>query len=333
MQRVKIIWLIGVAMLLLQGAAFAGEKVLVVSAKGDGDFKTLQAAFDAVPANASQFTRIKVKPGVYTEKVVLGLDKNRVIVEGDDALTTKISWADHTGKVVNGDTINTYSSASVSIRSNDVAFKNITFENAAGPVGQAVACEVLGDRVVFKDCRFLGCQDTFFTRGPGRIYLVGCFIEGTTDFIFGPSIAVFDKCRILSKKNSYVTAASTLEGNKFGYVFLNCMLVADSSTTKVYLGRPWRLFAKTVFIGCNLGAHILPEGWHNWNKKPAEASAYYAEYESTGLGASVSTRVPWSKQLTASEARLYTLDNIFAKESYRAGFDEDWNPSSLLKRL
>lgn len=324
---------VGIAVMLLFHAAAAADRTIIVSKAGDGDFKTVQEAFNAVPLNSSTFTRVILKPGVYTEKVVLSKDRNKVIVEGESALTTKITWGDHPGKVVDGDTINTYSSASLSLRSDDIAFKNITVENSAGPVGQAVACEVIGDRVVFKNCRFLGCQDTFFTRGPGRIYLVNCYIEGTTDFIFGSSIAVFESCHIFSKKNSYVTAASTLEGNKFGYVFFRCVLESDSATTKVFLGRPWRLFAKTVFIHTYLGKHILSEGWHNWNKKPAESTAFYAEYESEGPGANISERVDWSRQLTSKEVKDYTLREIFAKDSYRSGYEFDWVPDILLKRL
>jgi len=313
--------------------SFGKERIIVVSQKGDGNFTTIQQAFDAVASGSSSYTRIKVKPGIYSEKVVLGQDKQRIIVEGEDATKTTITWGDHTGKVVNGDTINTYSSWSASIRANEVVFSDITFENSAGPVGQAVACEVLGDKVVFKGCRFLGNQDTFFTRGPGRIYLEDCYIEGTTDFIFGTSIAVFERCTIHSKKNSYVTAASTPEGNRYGYIFFRCKLTGNDEATKVYLGRPWRSFAKTIFVSCELGGHILPEGWHNWNKKDAEKTAFYAEYQSTGAGASPSTRAPWTKQLSKNEADELTLANIFGKDGYRKGYDDSWNPSSLLKLI
>lgn len=313
--------------------SFGKERTIVVSQKGDGDYTTIQQAFDAVEANSNSFTKVIVKTGIYSEKVVLGFDKRHVVVVGEDAAKTVITWNDHTGKVVNGDTLNTYSSSTASIRANEVVFSNITFENSSGQVGQAVACEVLGDKVAFKSCRFLGDQDTFFTRGPGRIYLEDCYIEGTTDFIFGTSIAVFERCTILSKKDSYVTAASTPEGNKYGYVFFNCKLTAKPDVSKVYLGRPWRSFAKTVFISCELGSHILPLGWHNWNKLDAEKSAFYAEYQSTGTGASPSTRAAWTKQLTKSEASEYTIANIFGKDGYRKGFDDSWKPSSLLKRL
>lgn len=314
-------------------AATAKVRQIVVSQGGDGDFTSIQQAFDAVEVGASSFTRIVVKAGIYREKVVLAFDRQRVVVVGEDAMRTIITWDDHTGKVVNGDTLNTYSSWSASIRANEVIFSNITFENSAGQVGQAVACEVLGDKVAFKGCRFLGNQDTFFTRGPGRIYLEDCYIEGTTDFIFGTSIAVFERCSIVSKKNSYITAASTPEGNLYGYVFFRCSLSATPEATKVFLGRPWRSFAKTVFISCSMDSHILPEGWHNWNKPDAERTAFYAEYNSLGAGASPNTRAVWTKQLAKGDLAAYSLSKIFAKDGYRKGYPDDWNPLTFLNHL
>jgi pectinesterase len=201
----------------------------------------------------------------------------------------------------------------VKVLGNDFYAENITFENSAGPVGQAVALHIEGDRAVFKNCRFIGNQDTMYTGGENsRHYFKNCYIEGTTDFIFGAATAVFENCHIHSKKNSYVTAASTPEGKKYGYVFLNCRLTAATDINKVYLGRPWRNFAKTVFVNTELGAHILPEGWHNWNKPEAERTVFYAEYHSRGEGASSSSRASWSHQLTEDEAKDYSLDKILS---------------------
>jgi pectinesterase len=191
--------------------------------------------------------------------------------------------------------------------------ENITFENSSGPVGQAVAVRVDGDKVMFRNCRFLGFQDTLYPHGEkSRQYYKDCYIEGTVDFIFGWSTALFENCTIFCKKESgYVTAASTLETTAVGFVFKNCNITGDAPVSSYYLGRPWRSHAQTVFINCYLDKHIKAEGWHNWNKADAEKTTYYAEYQSTGPGASPATRVTWSHQLTAQEAERYTFEKIF----------------------
>jgi len=188
-------------------------------------------------------------------------------------------------------------------------------------VGQAVALHVEGDRCVFRNCKLIGNQDTLFAAGEtSRQYFFGCSIEGTTDFIFGPSTAVFENCTIRSKIDSYITAASTLPTREFGFVFLNCTLEADSGTTRVYLGRPWRLYAFTAFLNCRLGGHINPDGWHNWDRPEAEKTARYFEYRNLGPGATPAGRVQWSRQLSDAEAQRITAQRVLA------GHD-DWNPT------
>ncbi len=287
----------------------------VVAQDGSGDYKTLQEAINVCKVFPDKRIVIQIKPGIYKEKVEVYSWTNRISLIGEDANTTIISFDDYSGKGSH----NTFTSYTFKILGDDFYAENITFENAAGPVGQAVALHVEGDRCIFKNCRFLGNQDTIYTGGDGsRQYFLECYIEGTTDFIFGAATAVFENCTIHSKKNSYLTAASTTEGKQYGYVFLNCKLTASSEATKVYLGRPWRNYAKTVFVNCELGSHILPEGWHNWSKPDAEKTTFYAEYNSTGNGANVVSRVPWSHQLTKKESQLYTARNILK------GSDE-WN--------
>lgn len=190
--------------------------------------------------------------------------------------------------------------------------KNITFENSSGPVGQAVAVRVDGDKVVFENCRFLGFQDTLYPHGRNsRQYYKNCYIEGTTDFIFGWSTAVFEDCEIYSKAGGhYITAASTEKETEYGFVFINCKLTGDAPKGSVYLGRPWRNYAQSVFINTEMGEHINQAGWHNWDKPHAEQTAFYAEYNSTGKGANAEKRVPWSKQLTKEEAEKYTAEHI-----------------------
>jgi pectin methylesterase-like acyl-CoA thioesterase len=197
--------------------------------------------------------------------------------------------------------------------------ENLTIENNAELLGQAVAVHVEADRVLFRNCRLLGNQDTLFTGTDGnRQYYDRCYIEGTTDFIFGPATAWFEACTIHSKKNSYVTAASTAAGRKFGYVFNHCTLTAAAGIDSVFLGRPWRPHAAVVFMHCTLGAHIVPAGWDNWRNPDNERTARYAEYKNTGPGATIAGRVAWSRQLTDVEAAAYTLQNVFTR-------NDTWN--------
>lgn len=299
-------FLILIICVVLAGWCKAQEATtILVDQNGSGDFKTLQDALDHVRAFSGRKI-IKLAPGIYNEKIEVHSWTPQVSIIGTNAQTTIIVFNDYSGK----GSINTFTSYTAKIMGNDFYAEKVTFQNNAGPVGQAVALHVEGDRCVFKDCRFIGDQDTIYTGGDSRQYFINCYIEGTTDFIFGAATVVFERCTLHSKKNSYITAASTTQGKEFGYVFLNCTLTASGDVTNVYLGRPWRSYAKTVFVDCNLGAHILAEGWHNWNKPEAEALTFYAEYNSTGAGANVAARVHWSHQLTQKQKRKYTVANI-----------------------
>ena len=189
--------------------------------------------------------------------------------------------------------------------------ENITVENSSGPVGQAVALHVEGDQCVFRNCRFLGFQDTLYAAGRfSRMFFTNCYIEGTTDFVFGEATALFEDCTICCKGDSYITAASTPEGKSFGFVFLNCKLTAVDGVKKVHLGRPWRIYAKAAFLNCEMGSFICPEGWHNWDKPDAEKTTLFAEYKNTGPGALLSKRVSWSRQLTDAEASAFAPEKI-----------------------
>lgn len=203
--------------------------------------------------------------------------------------------------------------------------QNISFVNSAGPVGQALALYVDADKAVFKNCRFIGNQDTIFAAGENaRQLFVDCYIEGTTDFIFGPSTAVFQNCTIKGKSDSYITAANTTEGKRFGFVFLDCNIIADTAVRKLYLGRPWRAYSKTVFIRCSMPKQIAAEGWNNWNNPENEKTVYYAEYKSRGEGANTKGRVAWSKQLTDKEEKEYSLETIFSNANAVAQHDLNW---------
>ncbi|UXP32379.1 pectinesterase family protein [Reichenbachiella agarivorans] len=292
----------------------------VVSQDGSGDFVTVQEALDAVPDIRNHVTRILIKNGIYKEKLVLSGSKTNVFLIGEDKMRTVLTHDDYADKLNQfGERIGTSGSSSFYIYGDGFRAQNITFENSSGPVGQAVAVRVDADQVVFDNCRFLGFQDTLYPHGKNsRQYYRQCYIEGTTDFIFGWSTAVFEDCEIFSKKGGqYITAASTEQGQSFGFVFLNCHLTGDAPSGTVYLGRPWRDYAKTVYVNCEMDQHIHSQGWHNWGKTHAETTAYYAEYQSTGIGANTNNRANWTHQLTDAQAKDYELTKIF----------DGWNPN------
>ena len=298
----------------------------VVDCNGKGDYTTLQACLDALPSKSTVWRTVTIKPGTYREKVTVDVykDKLRIVGEGD----VRIVWDDHSGKEVDGYVMSTYDCYTMSVQADEVLLENLTVENDSGRRGQAVALETRGDRIRIEKCRLLGNQDTFFTKNyVSRVYVKDCYIEGTTDFIFGPSIVVFDNCEIHCKQNSYITAASTTERNKYGYVFRKCRVTAADDVTKVFLGRPWKSTACTVWLECELPAAIRPEGWHNWGSPAREKTSFYAEWRCTGEGADRSQRVAWSHELTDEQAADYTLEKIYAVKTGSEQFHDAWDGS------
>jgi pectinesterase len=304
---------------------------ITVAQDGTGNYKTIQEAVNSVRDLGQQQVIIHIKKGIYHEKLIIPSWKTKISLIGEDKENTIITNADYSGKANPGgndafgkDKFTTYTSYTVLVQGNDFVAENLTIENTSGPIGQAVALHVEGDRCVIKNCKLLSHQDTLYaaTEKSRQLY-VACYIEGTTDFIFGEATAVFQNCTIKSLTNSYITAAATTPRQQFGFVFFNCKLIADTSVTKAYLGRPWRPYAKTVYINCELGSYILPEGWNPWKGDAMfpdkEKTAYYAEYGNTGAGASTKERVSWSRQLTLDEVKLYTIKNIL-------GGADNWNP-------
>lgn len=290
----------------------------VVAQDGSGDFFSVQEAVNAVPDFRKNVrTTILVRRGVYKEKIVIPASKINLSLTGEDgAVLSYDDYADKPNRF--GEKTGTSGSASCYIYAPDFYAENLTFENTSGPVGQAVACFVSADRAYFKHCRFLGWQDTLYTYGRGcRQYYEDCYIEGTVDFIFGWSTAVFNRCHIHSKTKGYVTAPSTDRGQKYGYVFYDCRLTAVEGVTDVYLSRPWRPYGQAVFVRCELGGHIVPAGWDNWRKKSNEKTAFYAEYQSRGAGANPGARASFSHQLR--NLKGYTMEEVLA------GTD-GWNP-------
>lgn len=310
---------LGLLLLLsVVSAAWAQERqdTIVVSRDGTGNFRTLQEAIESARAFMEYTVTIYVKNGVYKEKVIVPSWVENIDIIGEDRDKTIITYDDH----ANINKMGTFRTYTVKVEGSDITFKNLTIENNAAQLGQAVALHTEGDRLKFINCRILGNQDTIYTGAKfTRLYFKDCYIDGTTDFIFGPSTALFEDCIIHSKRNSYVTAASTPKEAKYGYVFKHCKLTAEPGVDKVYLGRPWRPYAYTLFIECELGKHIVLAGWHNWGKQSNEETARYMEYKNTGEGANASERVAWSKQLTKKEAEAVTVDVIFRTQS-------NWNP-------
>lgn len=316
--------------LLLSVLSFAADKYdFVVAADGTGNFTSIQKAIDASKAFPESRVTIFVKNGTYHEKVLVPSCNSHLSIIGESADKTIISYDDYFDKINRGRN-STFYTATLTVVANDFRLENITIENTAGPVGQAVALHVEGDRCVFINCRFLGNQDTVYAAGRfSRQFFSNCYVEGTTDFIFGEATALFESCELHSKANSFISAASTPEGKPFGFVFLNCKLTAASGVNQVYLGRPWRKFAKVAFLNCSMGSFIIPEGWDNWSNPANEKTAYFSEFNNTGLGADLLKRVGWSHKLNAAEAGAYTKENIFVPLGWEISSGEKWYDFSI----
>ena len=318
-------------------SSFDNPDTIVVSRDGTGQFRTISDAIEVCRAFMDYHKVIFVKRGTYKEKIIVPQWLQNIEICGEDRDETIITYDDHANIAMdatnwsatlsqqliamgNRPILGTFRSFTVRIDANNITLKNITIENNAARLGQAVALHTQGDRLKFINCRFLGNQDTVYTGMPGtRLLFDHCYIEGTTDFIFGPSTAWFEKCTIHCKINSYITAASTPQDVAFGYVFNECKVTAADNVTKLYLGRPWRDYGYTLFMRCQLPAQIRPEGWHHWEKH-REQTARYCEYENVGEGSDISKRVSWSRQLTKKEAKAITMETVFKR-------NDGWKPS------
>lgn len=275
------------------------KRQITVAQDGTGDYTTLTEAMEGIRAFMDYKVTVNIKPGTYREKVIIPAWLENVEFVGEDPATTVITWADH----ANINKMGTFRTYTVRVDGTDITMRNLTIENNAEQLGQAVALHTEGDRLNFVNCRFLGNQDTIYTGGKRtRLNFSGCYIEGTTDFIFGPATAMFTGCEIKSKRNSYITAASTPEDVETGYVFIDCDLTAADGVDKCYLGRPWRPYAMTAFINCRMGSHITAVGWDNWRNPDNEKTARYSEHGSIGPGANPDGRAAWSVRLTNAEA-------------------------------
>jgi pectinesterase len=299
----------------------------VVAQDGSGNFTSIQKAIDACKAFPDERVTIHVKNGTYNEKLIVPSCNTQLSIVGESAEKTIITFADYFN-LVNRGRNSTFYTATLKVEANDFRLENITVENTAGPVGQAIALHIEGDRCVIRNCRLIGNQDTVYAAGRfSHQYFYGCSIEGTTDFIFGEATALFENCAIHIKSDSFITAASTPEGKPFGFIFLNCKLLAAEGISKVYLGRPWRSFAKVAFLNCEMGSFILPEGWDNWSKSENEKTAVFAEYKNSGSGSDASARVAWSVKLSDNEVAKYNKEQIFAPLGWELTPAKKWYES------
>jgi pectinesterase len=299
----------------------AADTNLWVAADGSAQFRTVQAAIMAVPAGvATNRVFIHLKPGAYKELIYIQREKRHFHLVGGDPQTTVLTYDLHANLPgPDAKPIGTFRTASTVIDADDFTAENLTFANSAGPVGQALAVRVEGDRVVFRNCRFLGWQDTILANR-GRHYFTNCFIAGHVDFIFGGATALFESCRIHCLKDGYITAASTPDNQPFGFVFSGCRITGEAPEVRTYLGRPWRNYASTIFLNTHMSEVVRPEGWNNWKKPEAERTVRYAEFGSTGPGANPQARVPWAQQVNAREARAITWKKVL-------GGSDGWTPA------
>jgi pectinesterase len=323
MKRTFIMSLLAMFVAVAASAAskYDNPDTIVVARDGTGEFRNVAEALEVCRAFMDYHKVIYVKKGTYKEKIVVPQWLTNIEILGEDCANTIITYDDHANIKLPGTDrgMGTFRTYTVKVQGSGITFRNITIENNSPRMGQAVALHTDGDRIVLINCRLLGHQDTVYTGTAGtRLLFKDCYIEGTTDFIFGPSIAWFESCTIHSKANSYITAASTPKDQPYGYVFNHCRLTADSTVTKVYLGRPWRDYGYTLFMDCEMGGHIRPEGWHHWQKE-RENTARYMEYNNHGAGADVSKRVSWSHQLSKKEASKITMAAVFS-------INDAWTP-------
>lgn len=312
---------------LAVAAGSAHGKTVVVAQDGTGDVRTVQEAVAAVPDYAQEETVIRIKAGTYQGPILVPKSKTHVTFEGEGVEKTILTWDRNVQDPIppGWDKFN----PGVHVLGEDFRAWHLTIQNTSGDHGQALALRIDSDRAAVTNCRILGWQDTLMVNN-GRQYFRECHIEGRVDFIYGSGTAVFDRCRIHSKNGGYVTAASTPQEKPYGFVFLRCRLTGEATpwdpaatnpaTTQAarapnkmtYLGRPWRDFAAVAFIGCEMGDHIRPEGWHNWGRPEREGTSRYVEFGSTGPAGDLSKRVTWAKRLTREEAERVTVREVLA---------------------
>lgn len=289
----------------------------VVAQDGTGNFTTIQEAINASKSFPYKRITIFIKNGTYHEKVKIHEWNTDISLIGESKENTIITYDDYFGKIKLG--INsTFYTYTILVEGDGFVAQNLTIQNASGEVGQAIALSVHANQVGILNCKILGNQDSLYLSGKNfKNYLKDTYIEGTTDFIFGNATAFFENCTLHSLKDSYISAAATPQGIEFGFIFYKCKLTAAANVNAVYLGRPWRFYAKTVFIDCEMGKHIKAEGWDNWSKPEAEKNTFYAEYNCSGEGYLPKERVSWSHQLNRNQAKKYSAENVLGTDFFK----------------
>lgn len=333
-------FLVPASLLTIFALTAAAQDIHVrVDPKGPGsvnsntDYVTVQQALDHAPQAAAPYrTIIEIVPGTYHERIMVTRNRPRITLLGlgkspEDVVITYSMNAKQAG--------GTFLTSTADIEGDNFEADNVTFENSAGPTGQAVAAGVRSDRAIFKHCRFLGDQDTLFADF-GRQYYVDSFVAGGTDFIFGNATAVFDHDVISEIRNAQITAQSrTSPEQTTGYVIDHSRITHDplpplpgkEPAVGFGLGRPWRAYARVIVMNTELPPTLDPAGWSKWNTHDdATPTAYYAEFHNSGPGANASQRASWTHQLTEKEAVA------FEPEAFLRGSD-DWNPVAEAARL
>jgi pectinesterase len=298
----------------IAGAALKPDAVVALD--GSGNYTTIQEAISSAPMKtdpAAPRWVIAVKPGVYQERVYVQRERGHIHVVGENAATTILTFNLH-GNLPgpDGKPIGTFRTPTLQIDGDGMIWENITVANSAGPVAQALALRADGDGLTFRHCRFLGWQDTILLNR-GRQLFDDCYIEGHVDFIFGGASAYFSRCHIHALRDGYLTAASTAKDQAFGFVFADCRITGEPGV-RTFLGRPWRDFAKTIFIRTDMSDVVQPAAWDNWNKPAAEKTTFYAEADSTGGGASSKTRAPWAKEMDSDFAASLTAERVLGAD-------------------
>ncbi len=334
-------------LLVFASTKISAQYSLTVAQDGSGNYTTVQAAINAAPTGQTVAYTIYIKNGKYKEQITVPSNKPFIQLIGQSVADVVLYFDSYAGApVTGGGTVGTQNSASFTINASDFAATNITFANtfnydsvsAAGITGlQAVAVTINADRSAFKNCRFLGNQDTLYTKGSGAVrhYFKNCYIDGIIDFIFGSSIDLFDSCVVYPKSrlaggNSYITAANTPPGQSYGYVFRDCRVLSNSGNTMYYLGRPWQNSTgssplannKVVFLASRLPYTVRSDGWSTWDAGTNTSLIYNGEYKSRNLDGSltnVASRVTWSYQLSQADSATYTFANLFGT----------WDPCSV----
>ena len=300
----------------------------MVAADGSGEFTNVQMAINATPQNTSptNWCVILIKPGIYKGLVYIQREKHFVRLLGEDPEKTVLTYDLHANLPgPDGKPIGTFRTPSTLIDADDFAAENLTFENSAGRQGQALAVRLDGDRLMFRNCRFLGWQDTILGNR-GRHYFEHCYVAGAVDFIFGGATEFYERCHINCLGNGYITAASTVSNTAFGFVFSHCQITGENPDVKTYLGRPWRPYASVAFRDTEMSGVVRPTGWDNWRDPAREKTTRYAEFNSTGSGANPQARAKWARQLTADQAAAITVEKVL-------GGSDGWNPQSVLAQF